>query len=219
MQSFSQPSLSRKVVATTKSPALGGAGCSQPSLSRKVVATSSLRYTSSVMVLATIPQPKGCCDSSATGPRPHSSPRNHPSAERLLRHLRNLVFSGREPRNHPSAERLLRPVAEGGGGALRARNHPSAERLLRHDAVDGARPGLVSQPSLSRKVVATRKSFCTSGSDRLATIPQPKGCCDRPKGADRIGVATRNHPSAERLLRPEGVGIGDHFLLATIPQP
>ncbi len=101
-----------------------------------------------------------------------------------------------------------------------ARNHPSAERLLRRLAEDNAADRLRSQPSLSRKVVATRLTAVLPVACPLATIPQPKGCCDLSFRVFVTVQLTRNHPSAERLLRQSAsLSKRTACRLATIPQP
>ena len=91
----------------------------------EVVANSSI-------LLTTILQPKGGCD--LTKSRGTVSPLSH---------------------NHPSAERRLRLVGLDPAALEIAHNHPSAERRLRRPRQQGTRRADGSQPSFSRKAVAT----------------------------------------------------------------
>ena len=134
--------------------------------------------------LTTILQPKGGCDSTLVGQGPSDEPHNHPSAERRLRQKKTGGRETKPTHNHPSAERRLRhwtraPQSRGTplttilqpkGGcdlcpsatifATASHNHPSAERRLRLRHRGGGATGEHSQPSFSRKAVAT----CASGS-------------------------------------------------------
>ena len=152
--------------------------------------------------LTTILQPKGGCDTASSNPYPLDVTHNHPSAERRLR-LELLRFGT----SNFDLTTILQP--KGGCDVLPFRlsarhathNHPSAERRLRPPsslAVGGAGN---SQPSFSRKAVATRSRGSRRRCRRLTTILQPKGGCDSKKSKAVWWHPSHNHPSAERRLR------------------
>ena len=132
--SVSQPSFSRKAVATCEECCHFASSFSQPSFSRKAVATCEKCRQRCRALLTTILQPKGGCD--------------------ILRLARF--------------------------GMVMAHNHPSAERRLRRRALGEGGVRALSQPSFSRKAVATRARSSCGRRTCLTTILQPKGGCDWP---------------------------------------
>ena len=175
-------------------------------------------------ILTTILQPKGGCDIAVTSSSSSHHAHNHPSAERRLRHgpavavgdeggsqpsfSRKAVATphpareeGRPSHNHPSAERRLRQLVMGNPPIHETHNHPSAERRLRQLDVSTLTLDGFSQPSFSRKAVAT----CVRGRRGWSPRSQPSfsrkavaTCCLR---AWLLLLLAHNHPSAERRLR------------------
>ena len=100
----------------------------------------------------------------------------------------------------------MRPLPRALGALPPARNHPSAERPLRLTRRWRSRTGAVSQPSFSREAVATghrrwrgapTNSQPSFSREAVATRRRWPGRCPIP----------RNHPSAERPLRPDAVAV------------
>ena len=180
-----------------------------------------------------------------SGGRSKQAPHNHPSAERRLQQSAHALC-----RSDAHLTTILQPkggcdaAGEGDPNEVESHNHPSAERRLRHHCRLPIKPRLLSQPSFSRKAVATGWVIRHGRKSILTTILQPKGGCDAMRMAricpsfssqpsfSRKAVATpalchrparrrtHNHPSAERRLRP----LLDEFvdgvhLLTTILQP
>ena len=153
--------------------------------------------------LTTILQPKGGCDSRA-GRKPKGVvPHNHPSAERRLRpsplsswtsHASQPSFSRKAvatcEKCRQRCRALLTTILQPKGGCdilrlarfgmVMAHNHPSAERRLRRRALGEGGVRALSQPSFSRKAVATRARSSCGRRTCLTTILQPKGGCDWP---------------------------------------
>ena len=156
-----------------------------------------------VLVLTTILQPKGGCDATLarrnepavltpilqpTGgcdPSPLSSWTSHASqpsfsrkavatCEKCRQRCRALLTTILQPKGGCDILRLAR------FGMVMAHNHPSAERRLRRRALGEGGVRALSQPSFSRKAVATRARSSCGRRTCLTTILQPKGGCDWP---------------------------------------
>ena len=179
---LSQPSFSRKAVATscaTPRPMLPTlttilqpkGGCdnrlfisanpnvsSQPSFSRKAVATHSSSLSSRSLILTTILQPKGGCDLIRAASLRY--PSSQPSFSRKA-----VATASRRGR---AARRPLTTILQPKGGCDRStfpgsctqpsHNHPSAERRLRRPTRETLSTSTTSQPSFSRKAVATSRN-------------------------------------------------------------
>ena len=130
--------------------------------------------------LATILQPRGRCDSTAID---HSERENDSQPSFSREAVATRSFYGRTSQNA-------------------TRNHPSAERPLRRVTPFASPAWGGSQPSFSREAVATRNVLHHRAPNHLATILQPRGRCDAKASLRRRAPPTRNHPSAERPLRP-----------------
>ena len=152
----SQPSFSRKAVATWRTHAWRiCASHSQPSFSRKAVATQGRGRWRRWTCLTTILQPKGGCDvfvclaSLQFDSQPSFSRKAVATSKTPYFTRMDLLTTILQPKGGCDQE-----LEELFGDGV-AHNHPSAERRLRQGQSSAGESAPASQPSFSRKAVAT----------------------------------------------------------------